>query len=366
MRAIYAIMPLCLVAAAAAQSVTVPSAAATTRPTISPFYIGSVFYSTTSTTTASDSHSQSIVDVNDIGMPTAVWNSLAVRRPIGLGNANNAFTANATIVLSVSPNDWSMATNTFASNHGPMPTTVLSGQISLPAATNQATWPAPWQTPFPFSTPYVFVGPAGKSLVIDIMQTGNTGTTQWYIEYTTPDRGGRNANGAAPSTCKNSGGQYASGLSYNGTIIPGSVWYVNYSGLPNNAPGFAWLGSQGVGGSWSGLPLPVDLTPYGAPGCNIFASPDYVIPMVATGTSSRWPNIQIPNSPAVAGVSFFDHSLWLDPPANAWGLVVGWSSRWAIGTQIGAPGAFLVATGNSAGNPTGTLTPGGMPTFQLN
>ena len=62
---------LLLSSALLAQNVILPSAVATTRPTSSTFYTGNVFYSTTSTTTAHDSHTQMIYDVLDIAPVTA-------------------------------------------------------------------------------------------------------------------------------------------------------------------------------------------------------------------------------------------------------------------------------------------------------
>jgi hypothetical protein len=363
---------VCLATTAAAQLTVIPSAVATTRPTLSPFYIGNVFYSTTSTTTAPASRSQMIVATSDIAIPATLWNSLEVRRPIGLGNANVAFTANATIMMSVSSSPWTASTGTFATNHGPSPTTVLSGQISLPAATNGPTWPAPWQTPFPFSAPFPYAGVPGGSLVIDVHQdqTGLVvGGTQWYVEYTTPDIGGRyNNGGSAQSNCKFSSGTYNSGLGYTtgGLAGNGGAWYVSYSGLLANAPGIAALGFNGEGGNWNGIPLPIDLSPMGAPGCRWSVSMEVIVGLTASATgSAQWPTQTIPNDPALRGASFYDHSLWIDPLANSLGLVAGWSSRWGIGTQIGAPGAFVVATGNNHTAPSGTRTAGGMPSLRL-
>jgi hypothetical protein len=365
-RLFFLALPLLAGAVAAQSSVVIPSAAATTRPATSPFYTNLVFYSTSSTTIPHDSRTQSIVDVADVGVPSAVWNSISTRRPQGLGNANPAMTTTATIVLSVSPNAWSAASNTFATNTGPNATTVMTGQVSLPAETNPGSWPAPWQTPIPFSTPFVFVAATGQSLVIDVSQTGNSATTPWYVEMTSPDSGGRVSNPSSSSSCRFSNNTYNSGLSYTtGGLNPnGGTWYVQYNNLLPNTSGVAWLGMQGVGGMWGSLSLPFDLTSLGAPGCSINASVDIVVPLTATNTSARWPNVTIP--PGYGGTSFFDHSIWLDPAANALGAVVGWSSRWNIGTGIGAPGAMLSATGNSAGNPTGSLVPGRLPTWQLN
>jgi hypothetical protein len=363
---------LALAAGAPAQLTVIPSAAATTRPTLSPFYFGNVFYSTTSATVAPASRSQVIVDCADIAIPATLWNSLSVRRPIGLGNGNSAFTANATIRMSISTSPWTAATNTFAANHGASPTTVLSGQISLPAATNQATWPAPWQSPFPFSAPFPYVGAAGSSLVIDLQQD-QTGLlvagSLWYLEYTTPNVGGRYQNGgSAQSNCRFSGGSYNSGLGYTtaGLAGNGGTWYVQYSGLQAGLVGIGAIGARGEGGTWNGVPLPIDLGPMGAPGCRWSVSMEIVIGLsTGTTTSARWPNMTLPNDPALRGASFYDHTLWIDPPANQLGLVAGWSSRWGIGTGLGAPGAIVYATGNNHSSPTGTLTPGGMPTYLL-
>jgi hypothetical protein len=349
-----------LAAAAAAQSVTIPSIASTTRPTLIPYWTANVFYQ-------GASRSQSIVDVNDVTVPATLWNSLAVRRPVSLGNANAAFTANATITLSVSPLAWTAVGPTFATNHGPNLTTVLNTQISLPAATNQPTWPAPWQTPFPFSVPFPFVKTMGQSLVIDILQTASTGTQPWYVEATPPDNGTRANNGNAQSSCRFSNGNYNNSLSYNGTIIPGANWFVNYGSILPNAIGVAAIGSQGVGGSWNGIPLPFDLTPLGAPGCAWHVSVLYMIGLAANASGgASWPQQTIPNDPSLAGAAFYDHAAFVDPLANAMGLVTTWSSKWSIGTQIGAPGTLVSAVGAAATNPSGQLTRALLPTLQLN
>ena len=357
---------LTLLAGANAQSIVVPSAAATVRPTISPFYTGNVFYSTSSTTILHDSHSQSIVDVSDISVPAAVWNSIEVRRPVGLGNANQAITTNVTIVMSVSTTPGLSATNTFATNHGATPVTVFTGAVNLPARNNQATWPYAWETPIPFSTPFPYVaGPAG-SLVIDIYQTGNTGTAPWYLEATSPDNGGRPGT-YFQNNCRFSNGNPANGVSYSSIILPGSNWRPTFSNILPNAAGIGVIGAYGPGQTFFGLPLPIDLTPFGATGCGLYCSMEIVVGLAANASgSAQWPLVSIPNDPALAGSDFYDHSLWVDLPANALGIVTGYGGKWHIGTGLGAPGTFVSATGNSAANATGTLQRGFLPTFELN
>ena len=357
---------LLLASTAFAQTIVVPSAAATTKP-VPLTWNSNTFYSTTSTTILHDSRTQSIVDVTDITPATAVWNSLAVRRPVGLGNSNAAFTANATFVLSVGPNTSATAVTTFASNHGATPTTVLSGPISLPAANNQATWPAPWQTPFPFTTPFVFVKAAGSSLVVDILQTGNTGTAIWYLEASGPDNGTRAENGGPLSTCKFSNGNYNNGLGYSLPKVGGS-WSLSYSSILPNAIGVGALGGSGVGGTWGSLTLPIDLAPFGAPGCKWNVSADFTVGLTASASgSASWASIPIPNNPSLGGGVFYDHAAFLDPLANTWGVVTTWSSKWIVGTGIGAPGSTLGVTGNTAATATtGSISRGLLATLQLN
>lgn len=355
-----------VLSAVASSQVVVPSSVATTRPTLSPFYTSNVFYSTTSTTTAPASRSQTIVECADVG-GAQTWNSISMRRPVGLGNSNPAITTTATLVMSVSGNAPGASTTTFATNHGATTQTVISGSISLPAATNPATWPAPWVPAFPFSAPYVYVPATGGSLVIDLTQVQAAGATSWYVEYTTPDNGGRAGNGSAPSTCRFSNNGYNSGLSYTtaGLNPAGGTWYASYNGLLPNAVGVVAISAFGVDnkGTW---PLPLDLTGVGAPGCffNVGLEIGFVAAMTASASgSARTPNVTIPAG--LGGNAFYDQTLWIDPAANALGLVTGWSSKWLIGTGAGAPAAFVYATGNSHMNATGVRVLGASPTWQL-
>jgi hypothetical protein len=346
-------------AALSGQAVVVPSAVAgTPPPTVSTFfYTGNVFFSTSSATTARDSHAQMIYDVADVRTPSATWSGLAVRRPTGLSNVNQAMTTTATIVMSVSPLAFSATTTNFAANHGAT-TTVLSGQISLPAASNPPVWPAAWEAPFPFATPFSYSTTAGQSLVVDIMQTGNSATAPWYVEAWFPHIGARTSNPSSQSSCRFSSGGYNSSVGYRRPVV-GGTWYVSYSNVLPNAAGFAALGLQGAGGSWQGIPLPIDLALFGAPGCSWNVSMDITVPIQAnaSGTAS-WPTnfVTIPNRPWFIGRTFYDHAALIDPAANAFGIVTTWSGRWHIGSGRGVPGAFVSAVGNSAGNPTGSRT----------
>jgi hypothetical protein len=77
-----------------------------------------------------------------------------------------------------------------------------------------------------------------------------------------------------------------------------------------------------------------------------------------TGTSNGtcdWPTVNIPSDPWLGGKTFFDQGLFLDPFANAWGVVTSWSSKWTIGSGNGVSAAMVSAVGANASNPMGIL-----------
>jgi hypothetical protein len=219
--------------------------------------------------------------------------------------------------------------------------------------------------PFAFNQAYLYAGPLGRSLVIDILQTGNSGATSWFVEATSPDLGAGGSNAGLMPYCRFSTGQ--------GTIIHryqyptiGGTWFATYVGLVPNTIGFGAIGSRGVGGTWNGIRLPFDLGPLGAPGCSWNVSVEYTVGLASAGIFASWPTLNVPNDPALAGAQFYDQAAFFDAAANPLGFVPTWSSRWTIGSGIGAPGASVAAVGNSARNPTGTLSPGFVATMQLN
>ena len=82
-------------------------------------------------------------------------------------------------------------------------------------------------------------------------------------------------------------------------------------------------------------------------------------PLTANGDGrATWPPIRIPNDPAIVNLVFYDHSLWMDPPANRLGAVVGFSSSWWIGSGRNPPAARLHASGARTFNLVGYLSPG--------
>ena len=360
----HGVLVLALVATATAQSVVLPAGADTTPPNVttpSPTYSAFVFYSDLD---PRDSHTQLVYPTSDVGQASAVWSSLGVRRPAYLATANPAITVTAKIVMSVSPLAYDEVTGTFATNHGPAPVTVHAGLLSLPARTQPAAWPAPWEV-IAFATPFPFQRVNGRSLVVDIHQSRIAPGLAWHVEVSQPGIGARQDNLPSwPPTCRFSNGQTNSFLTYQMPSV-GSSWTLSYQPLPLNRVAIGVLGTPGIGGTWAGLRLPIDLAPLGAPSCTWNVSVDVTVPLVGSGPLYSW-ELRLPSDPAIAGRTFYEQAVLVDPGANALGLATTWSSKWTVGAHPGVRASFIDLLGILSSNPTGRFHGRTGVTIQLN
>lgn len=90
-----------------------------------------------------------------------------------------------------------------------------------------------------------------------------------------------------------------------------------------------------IGGSrtvWSGATLPMDLGPFGVPGCALNVSPDLLLPLVNTGGSARF-SFHIPNTTSLVGVRVLMQGIVNDPRANAMGLVTSPGAMIQVGVR---------------------------------
>jgi hypothetical protein len=73
--------------------------------------------------------------------------------------------------------------------------------------------------------------------------------------------------------------------------------------------------------NYGGLPLPLELGGIGAPGCWLMVSPD--VTMAGTTLGSGIPFVlQLPTTPGSLGTTIFQQAALLNPPANAFGVVL--------------------------------------------
>ena len=109
-------------------------------------------------------------------------------------------------------------------------------------------------------------------------------------------------------------------LRNDGKPTIGRNFRVNLSQAAKNATYFMYTGASNT--AWSGGALPFDMTTWGAPGCFILTSLEY---LQATGLTTTTGNasvqIPIPANPALIGGWFFNQFFVADPNANTFGIV---------------------------------------------
>ncbi len=306
-------------------------------------------------------HLQYAYDTNDITVGGALVTELAWHRNNYWGNSLPAGSLTCVVTLATSPNSPAAMSSTYASNLVNVVTQVFNGTVNFPA-TPKGTGPAPYDQKMVLTTPYPYAKGTNQSLIVDIVTTAVTGyiNSTYTMAASAPDAGTRSENGGPQSACKFSSGSYNSGLSYTlgGLNNNGGTWYVQYNSLLANAPGVAVLSLFGVDnpGPW---PLPINLGGLGAPSCNWnvgFDLPAFNFPIAANASgSARLPNVTIPAG--LGGLNFYDHTLFLDQAAPG-GIVVGWASKWHIGTLKGPSANMLYRTQDTGGNATGLFRQG--------
>jgi hypothetical protein len=83
--------------------------------------------------------------------------------------------------------------------------------------------------------------------------------------------------------------------------------------------------------NWLGLPTPVDLAPFGAPGCSNYTSTDVMFLVLLDAAGQGAMNTGIPSDPGLMGVRFFNQSVVLST-VNPLGLLVGNAGAAVVGT----------------------------------
>jgi hypothetical protein len=118
-------------------------------------------------------------------------------------------------------------------------------------------------------------------------------------------------------------------LAHEGLPWLGDTFRIGVGPVAGSAISVLALGlSQTVFG---GQPLPLDLGPVGAPGCEVLAAPD-VLAGPLLGASPHW-DIAVPVAPSLIGFSMFVQGAVLDGAANPLGLVVSDAMAIVVGNR---------------------------------
>lgn len=174
---------------------------------------------------------------------------------------------------------------------------------------NGATWTQRTTTTTPSARSAMACGfsPVSPGRVLSAGGATNTGTqfgTTFGLTPTTPATVTSFGNG-----CPTTGGP----VQLNPLSMPyvGSTFVLEVAG----GPALSFVGIIAFGGSntqWNGLPLPLDLTLIGAPGCQALISLDILATVLLTNGAGNttW---ALPNQPSLVGLGFFTQGVILDP-----------------------------------------------------
>lgn len=169
--------------------------------------------------------------------------------------------------------------------------------------------------------------PVRKVVVIVSELLSNSATETWEYVSRPPVLGSYASFGTG---CAGSSGTPK--LTAVGTNPPkvGKTFTVELTNIKNAA----FVRAFGIVGAsksnWMGIPLPLDLRPFGMPGCNLLASMDILANLTVSGSKATW-SFQIPNNPNLAGSLFYLQGLVFEPGANTAGAIVSNAGAGKIG-----------------------------------
>lgn len=92
----------------------------------------------------------------------------------------------------------------------------------------------------------------------------------------------------------------------------GTTYQVGVSGLPSNTVWGMWVGFTDLVGF--GLPLPLDLSPFGFSGCTLYT--ELALAYYSPSGSTQW-DFDVPAMSAASGVTFYHQAVALDVPTGA-------------------------------------------------
>jgi hypothetical protein len=100
-------------------------------------------------------------------------------------------------------------------------------------------------------------------------------------------------------------------LAASGRISLATTAYLSAQRFVANAPGLIFLGASRT--NWGSLTLPLSLTPLGFTGCFLHASPELVVPVLASSSGVAYLQVRIPYDVSMVNDSVFLQAAMSDP-----------------------------------------------------
>ncbi|MEZ5967029.1 MAG: serine hydrolase [Planctomycetota bacterium] len=103
-----------------------------------------------------------------------------------------------------------------------------------------------------------------------------------------------------------------------GTPEVDQTFTLEVGGAPASTPIVWMLGFSRT--SWNGVPLPLSLGPWGAPGCSLWAAPNLTVGDASGRTGAGSVSLRLPANPSLIGGHLYTQVSCVDPRANSLGL----------------------------------------------
>ncbi|HEX6810537.1 MAG TPA: hypothetical protein VF384_02835 [Planctomycetota bacterium] len=272
---------------------------------------------------------------------------LSLRQP-HTGPVAHNFTVDVEITVGYTTRWGAGLSATFASNwDAGAPVTVLPrALVDLP---DQPT-PPPGQldvlVTIPWTQPFAWVPQPGRNLLVEITVFGNSYGSGIY-GYPIDNLGGTYSLYGTPAsaTVANSGlrgfGLVMGFDAQTHTAVPrlfsddtpqiGNTFRVR---VDQAAPSTVALLLFGFSSTWwSGIPLPLSLAPFGAPGCSLLVENAISSVVLTDGAGAANLQYWLPYDIYALGTSFYNQAFVWDPAANPFGLVASNAGHGVFGNQ---------------------------------
>jgi hypothetical protein len=256
----------------------------------------------------------------------------------------------------------------FARNRGKDHRLVFQGEVRFPACPPAPSSPAPWAAPFavtlPFSTPFPYLGGTLclETVTARVREAGGAllPAPWWTIDAVTSDPAGTVS--LFGTSCIPGMGALPAGVD-PATASLGATAVFFLRGPKRTGLAVCAVGTNDR--TFSGLPLPFDLSRFGATGCALYT--DWVWTKGAAvsappggQTGYAGCELELPADPSLLGASMFGQWLFLDPTANPLGFTLSNGVKATLGAAAPQLGFGWVEATDLAST-SGRVLPGRAP-----
>lgn len=276
-----------------------------------------------------DMHYQQVFAGSEVG-PAHVFTSHSYRAPVsthGRGGGVRDFD----ILLGETTSTPTTMSTTFATNATGTQTTVFSGTVNVPSLAGYNYDPFAFDVEIKYTRPFAWR--AQNNLLLEVVAKSPTHLPYYMDASTAVNTSRLYANGAkATSGTLSTNYGLVNRFNYSGPAqnspvmfpigrpILGTPFQVNLGNAPANTGAALIFGVSTT--SWNGIPLPLDLTAFGAKGCRLYVSFDATFPTATDSRGQATLALPIPSDNGFLNAPFNLQFLLLDPGANSMGLTL--------------------------------------------